>query len=402
MGNVSRENYKKYGWDNHTRGLYKCKICGEVQFIRNDYFKKCLQVCNNKCNGNVYGDNHIKVVIGYNNVAIEYPNKIKYFANKEDAFKYTTKSDVYVQLKCPHCGKMRNIKTIIANLTKQGFSCDYCGDGVPYPEKIVALVLKALGIRFKIQHRFDEYSYRYDFYLIDYDIIIEVHGEQHFKYTGFGRSYEKEHENDMIKYDLAVLHGYEYNKNYFVIDARKSNIKWLKNSIEQCNFFKQFNLSNIDWQEIDIQAQSSLRIAICKYWKEQKEINKNLTVVNLTKEFELDASTIRKYLTWGNDNCFCEYNAEEEKQAKIKRQSVFIYLVKPNGEKWFDEPMSQKELVRQSRISESTVRILRQNGESLKYSGKAKYDKKYIGSYIIDADEWDSQQNKENSDTSNN
>ena len=76
----------------------------------------------------------------------------------------------------------------------------------------------------------------------DYDIIIEVHGIQHYWYLNVktiynrmnvnGRNGIEEHENDLIKYDLAVLHGYEYNKNYFVIDSRKSNIDYIRNSID--------------------------------------------------------------------------------------------------------------------------------------------------------------------------
>lgn len=393
MGNAPREDYKKYGWSSHTRGLYKCKICGEIQFIRNDNFKKFLQICNNRCNGNVYGDNYIKIVIGYNNVAIEHPNKVKYFVNEEDAFKYSVKSDVYVQLKCPHCGKMKNIKTIIANLTKQGFSCDFCSSGVSYPEKVLALILEALGIKYEKQHKFDGHKYRYDFYLIDFGIIIEVHGEQHFKYTGFGRSYEDEHENDLTKYDLAVLNGYEYNKNYFVIDTRKSNIDYIRDNIEQCEFFKQFNLSNIDWQEIDEQSQKSLKLDICNHWREGKEVDKDLATTDLAKEFGIDASTIRKYLAWGSENGFCEYNSEEERQAKNKRLSTFVYLVKSNGDKWFDKPMSLSELARQSGISQQTISKYTNNDKPLKKHHNSKFDLKYIGSYVVLAHEYDAQNN---------
>ena len=291
---------------------------------------------------------------------------------------------------CPRCGYIKK-EVLIANLTFHGFSCPKCGDGVSYPEKLMSLVLKALGIKYKVQHMFDGYRYKYDFYLIDYDIIIEVHGGQHYKDCSRSpswKSYEDEHENDLVKYDLAVLNGYEYNKNYFVINAKKSNINCIRNSIEQCEFFKQFDLSNIDWQEIDKQAQTSQKIDICKCWKEQKEINKDLTVTDLAKEFGVSNVTIRNYLTWGDDNGLCEYNAKQERQAQIKRNSIFVVLVKPYGEKWFEEPMSQTELARKSGIHQTTICDYTNSGKPLKRDSHAKYDPKYIGSYIMTVEDY--------------
>ena len=385
--NAPRNDYKKYSWDSHTRGIYKCKICGELHFIRNDRFKNNLVVCKNKCNGNVYGDNNITVVIGYNNIAIEHPHIIKYFVNKEDVFKYTSKSDVRVQLKCPHCNKIKSIKTIIANLTKQGFSCEFCSDNIPYPEKVMALILKDLGIEFEIQYRIEGYNkYRYDFYLIKYNTIIEVHGEQHYKYTGFARSYEDEHENDLIKYDIAILNGYEYNKNYFIVDCRKSNIKWIGQHIIKCLFFQQFNLNNINWQEIDIKAQNSLIMEVCEYWNKQRQISKDFTTYDLENVFKFDVTTIRKWLKWGNDNDLCEYNAKEERKAKERRQSKFVYLIKPNGTKWYDKVMSQHELARLTGISYSTIYCRANDGKPLISHSKTKYDSKYIDSYVVEED----------------
>lgn len=282
-----------------------------------------------------------------------------------------------------------------------GFSCPCCSDGISYPERVMALVLKALGINFKKQHKFNDYGeYYYDFYLIDYGIIIEVHGEQH--YEKFHRhsnwkSYEDEHENDLVKYDIAVLNEYEYNKDYFIIDTKKSNINYIRQSIESCIFFKQFNLDDINWQNIDIKAQISLKIEVCKYWNEQKQVNKDLTTIDVAKVFDFTCyATVVKYLTWGNENGFCTYSGEEERKARIERQSKFIYLIKPDGTKWYEEAMSQRELARLTGISGRTIGRLIEKNIPLKSHGNAQYDSKYIGSYIVDADEWDSKQNKLN------
>lgn len=332
----------------------------------------------------------------YANPNYEYRQLIIDSIGEEEAKKLTIGSNKKIDLTCKDCGS-KHIQNL-NNLHKQGFSCPRCGRGTSYPERIVALVLKTLGIKFKKQHRFDGYSYKYDFYLIDYDIIIEVHGIQHYWYLDVktiynrmnvnGRNGIEEHENDLTKYDLAVLNGYEYNKNYFVIDTRKSNINHIRNSIEQCKFFQQLDLSIIDWKEIDKQVQKSQKMDVCRRWKEGKEVDKNLITTDLAKEFGVERNTIREYLKWGNENGLCKYNGEEERQARNERRSIFVMVVKPNGEKWFDKPMSKIELARQSGIGEGTIHRCVNNGEPLKYNNRAKYDPKYIGSYIMTVEDY--------------
>ena len=82
-----------------------------------------------------------------NCVASIRPDLIKYFKNKEDSFKYTLNSSKKVQLKCPNCGYEK--ATIVQNLTKRGFSCSMCGDGISYPNKFIRNMLDMLGIPFE-------------------------------------------------------------------------------------------------------------------------------------------------------------------------------------------------------------------------------------------------------------
>ena len=37
----------------------------------------------------------------------------------------------------------------------------------------------------------------------------------------------------MYKYDLAVIGGYEYDKNYFIVDCRKSNVEYIVESLKK-------------------------------------------------------------------------------------------------------------------------------------------------------------------------
>ena len=321
------------------------------------------------------------VVEGINDLATTHPQYIKYFINIKDAYTHTCGSNDKVEMKCPICGTIKVMR--ISNLVRQGFGCPKCSDGISYPEKVLALLLDSLNIKFKKQLKFDGHKFLYDFYLIDYDIIIETHGGQHYDlHKQFSwKSYEKEHKNDLIKYDIAVLNGYEYNKNYFIIDARESNIEWLKNSINHCLFFQQFNLNNIDWIEIDKEAQKSKKVEVCLYWKEQKEINKDLTTTIMAEIFNVDRTTIRNWLNWGNESGLCIYIGKDERGM----QSKFVYLIKPNGTKWYDKAMSQRELSRLTGIDVGTISKRREDGKPLN-GHTAKYDLKYIGSYVVEED----------------
>ena len=273
-------------------------------------------------------------------------------------------------------------ETEVRRRAVRGDGCPNCGDGISRPEKVLALLLDSLNIKFEKQLKFDGHKFLYDFYLIDYGIVIEVHGGQHYnihRQSSNWKSYEEEHENDLIKYDIAVLNGYEYNKNYFIIDARESNIKWLRNSIEQCVFFQQFDLSNINWQEIDIKAQKSKKIEACLYWKEQKETNKDLTTTIMAEMFNVSELTIRDWLKWGNESELCTYSSEEERKASKRRQSKFVYLIKPDGTKWYDKVTSLRELSRLTGIDRNIIKKRLKDGKPIKGNSK------YKGCYIIEA-----------------
>ena len=337
-------------------------------------------------NGCPYCSNK-KVLKGFNDIATTHPHLIKYFADIEDAYTHTYGSGK-VKMKCPECGHSKTMS--ISTLTHQGFSCDLCSDGISYPEKLMASILIRLNIEFIKQMSYDSGEHRYDFYLPQYNVILETHGGQH--YTGWNKKEEdllQQQENDRYKRELAIGNGI-LNENYHEIDCRHSSLEWCKPNIEKTlsNYIDMSILTDEDWKEVDLQAQKSLKIEVCKYWKENKEVNSELTTQQVAEVFGVNCVTVRRYLTWGNTSGLCAYNGQEEKKVNDKRRSTFIYLIKPNGTKWFDEPMSLKEMERQTGISRRAIKNNLDKG-ALKYHHSSKYDTKYIGSYIVSADTYD-------------
>lgn len=176
----------------------------------------------------------------------------------------------------------------IGHLTERGFSCPKCSDGISYSEKFVYNLLKNLSVVFKKEKTFDwSQNKRYDFYIPKLSCIIEVHGLQHYFYTGFSRSLEEEQENDKLKEQLAKENGI---KHYIILDCRKSEMEWVKNSILNSQLNELFDLSNINWKEIDYNSNGSLFIKFYVLFKEKIPLNK------IIDQLEIHETTAYKYL----------------------------------------------------------------------------------------------------------
>lgn len=329
-----------------------------------------------------YCTNH-RVLKGFNDIETSHPHYVKYFVDINDACTHTYSSNKKVELKCPECGHIKHMK--IGTLTKHGFSCDICSDGISYPEKLMVSILSKKGVKFVKQMSYDNGEHRYDFFLPKYDTILETHGIQHYVQSGRGRSLEEEQENDRYKRELAIGNGI-LNENYHEVDCRYSTLEWCRPNIEKIlsNYMNMSILTDEDWKEADTQAQKSLKIEICKYWKDNKDTNSNLTPQRVADVFGMEVSTIRKYLKWGGMTGFCEYETDGRGAIKL------VYLIKPNGDKWFEEAVSMSELARQTGISQPAIRNILEGGV-LKHGTSAKYDPKYIGSYIVSAEVYDNQ-----------
>ena len=337
------------------------------------------------------------VVEGVNDLATTHPKLAKeWHPTKNGDLKpiqvsFGSNKKVWWLCECGH-----EWEVTVNSRTSKDSSCPKCSDGISRPNKIMALVVEALGLNYELEYVVEGYSqYRYDIYLPDYKQAMENDGGQHYAYLDDKLKDKKVWNNktgmeihyiDLGKESILMNEGL----GLIVVDCRESNIDYIRNSVENHPFFQQFDLSNINWEEIDIQAQKSKKIEVCRYWKEQKEVNKDLTTTIMAEMFNIYRNTIRIWLKWGNESGLCIYNGEDESKDSKRRQSKFVYLIKPDGTKWYEEAMSQKELARLTEINARTISLCREDGKPL--DGKnAKYDSKYIGSYIVDADEWDSQ-----------
>ena len=245
------------------------------------------------------------------------PELIPYLVNRQDAqLAHTSSKKIAVQ--CPNCGNQRSIP--IERLQKRhSMYCDKCDDGIPFTEKLLIAVLQQLDIPFVTQasrrHLPWAQKYRYDFYLPDNEIIIETHGEQHYKRYGeidFWRPLEEEQQNDKDKQMLAINNNI---KQYIVLDCRQSSLEWIKQSIEQSAMANLFDLSVINWKECERFATNNMTKAICDYWNS----NPLLSTTDVAAKFNLSTSGVVKCLKKGATLNWCTYNPQKElEKARTK------------------------------------------------------------------------------------
>lgn len=290
--------------------LYECLSCGYIgEKTENNMISKtgCL-----KCEKMLH-----KYANEYknNNIWSTNPNIAKLLADPNDGYKYTQGSKRKVDWICPDCGTIIKNKTI-KNIKNQGLFCPMCYDGFSYPNKFLYNILTQLKVNFVSEKKFDWLkNKKYDFYLYDENYIIEVNGIQHYEEFNKNnwKTLNEEQENDRFKKETALKNGII---KYIIIDAKESNLDYIKNSILKSELNNLFDLSNINWLICEQLSSNNLIKMVCHLW------NNNFgTVSHIGKELKIHRLTVRRYLSRGTKIGWCNYNPQTEKEKQYKSVS---------------------------------------------------------------------------------
>jgi len=275
---------------------YECLICGNKNSVREYTLKNAKYVCN-VCQGK-------KVLKGFNDIATTHPEYCKYFVNKEDTFTHSQGMAKKVLMKCLDCGNERMYRINDLIYFKK-YSCPKCGDGISFPEKIMFNVLSQLYVDFEYQKKFtwSENKY-YDFYISDFNMIIETHGNFHYNNKPYFNKENINYENDILKKENAISN---HIKNYVVIDCRVSSLEFIKNNILNSCLSDFFNLSDIDWEKCYQYALKSLLIDSCNLFK------LGYSVKNISLMLKIGDESVRRYLKKGTIINLCKYKGEDAK-----------------------------------------------------------------------------------------
>ena len=183
-----------------------------------------------------------KVVVGLNDMWTTRPDVALLLKNKEDGYKYTCYSKTKLTFICPKCGS-ELIKTP-SNVSNHGLSCNYCSDGISYPNRFMSLLLQSIGIRYSAEYTLYGFNhrYRYDF-RFEYDYkkyLLEMDG-------GFGHGYidtpcrtiDEQIEDDHNKDVIAIENGYTLIRIDCKYNSTKERFHYIAGNILNSEF-KQF------------------------------------------------------------------------------------------------------------------------------------------------------------------
>ena len=272
-----------------------------------------------------------KVLKGFNDMWTINPELAKLLANPEDGYKYTQGSSVKVDWKCPNCNNIIKSKQI-SEINRNGLSCPRCSDGFSFPEKIIYNMLLKLDIEFKYQYHpnWCKYQYQsknkigiYDFYIPSKRLIIETDGGIGHGHNNKFQSDSKESiEIDNIKDNLAIKHGIKVIRIDCDYNNFENRFEYIKSNILKSIIPKLFNISNIDWQEIEIESQKSKVVETWNLWNNKYNIDQIMDITNLGK------STIMRYVKNGAKFNCCDYSVEEGNRKRIEILNQFRQTTK--------------------------------------------------------------------------
>lgn len=235
---------------------------------------------------------------GINDLWTVRPDVAHLLLNPEDGYILTKSSGRHVDFCCPNCGAVSN--HILANVTRRGFSCTVCSDGISYPNKFMASMLEQLEVNYKPEYIIGGEDYRYDFYLEEYGLIIEMHGRQH--YEGWGdpcrQTLEEIQKNDEDKRMFALTNNI---KKYIVIDSKCSDINYIATRIKQSDLAIVFDLSNVDWKRCGFYAAGSL------VYKTAELYNTGSDVEVIATALKVDKTTVHNWLHKATEIGLCNW-----------------------------------------------------------------------------------------------
>lgn len=207
---VKERRVLKIGFRSRKKYRVECQRCGQ-QSEKEEYVLKYTgcPVCSNK-----------KIIEGINDVTTTHPWIIDLAPNptKEQIKKYSYgNNSKKFDFVCPNCKTSQRIT--LDNLTRQGFSCKcYTGS---FGERLIKGLLDSNDIFYIAEHKvkIKNHNRYYDFYLPDKNLLIEIHGVQHYQDSHFFNSLSiKQKEIDYLKKQEALNRGY----SFLEVDMRES------------------------------------------------------------------------------------------------------------------------------------------------------------------------------------
>lgn len=256
------------------------------------------------------------------------PQQASMLLNPEDGYKYSQCSAAKVQWKCPNCGHVK-IQAISA-VNNRGLSCPICSDGISVPNRLMAALLDELNEEYDPEHILKGKKYRYDFYIPRLNMIIEMHGRQHYDQFNWGKqTLDFRQQNDEAKKRYAINQGINV---YIEINCKSQYFITMKRHIEESDLISYFDLENIDWINVFKRAMTSKVIQAVKLYQS------GLSSVQIAKVLKVSRSTSNRWLIQADKIGLCNYiksqgNKIPERQVILTNTGEVFPSINSAGEK---------------------------------------------------------------------
>lgn len=101
------------------------------------------------------------------------------YLNEQEAKNKRLHSMEKITLTCDICSFSKT--STAADVTRYGFSCPVCSTKTSYPELFFISYLQVKDLKYQYQVSFNNSRRKIDFYILDLDVYVEVHGITHYK-----------------------------------------------------------------------------------------------------------------------------------------------------------------------------------------------------------------------------
>ena len=237
-----------------------------------------------------------RVWIGFNDLWTTHDEIANLLTNPNDGYTHTKGSVEKLNFTCPDCGYVS--KHTIHNVIQHGVSCPRCSDGISFANKFMFNMLEQLHVDFECEYSIGDEEYRYDFFLNEYNVIIEMHGRQHYEGWNDKRSLDEIQRIDREKMNYAVKNDI---CEYVVIDSAESDMNYISKNIINSILDDLFDLSNVDWKKCLFYASSSMvRRAADLY-------SAGCSNTEIAQKLHVSITTVWKWLKTASELSMCDY-----------------------------------------------------------------------------------------------
>lgn len=249
-----------------------------------------------------------RVLRGFNDLWTTDPEVAALLTNPQDGYICTRGSEIKLDFTCKNCGYVS--KHTVNNAIKHGVSCPKCSDGISFANKFMFNMLEQLQVDFEYEYTMVGKKYRYDFFLKKYNMIIEMHGRQHYEGWNDKRSLKEIQQTDDEKMIYAKNNKINH---YVVINSSKSDMNYISNNIIESTLSELFDLSIVDWSKCLLYASSSMVVHTAKLY------NEGYTNTEISKILHVSMTTVWKWLKTAGELKLCNYCPVNKFTSSIKQ-----------------------------------------------------------------------------------